>query len=103
MMWNPPIALTSEEQHIATRTRKTRKFFVCLREHRQERLDADLQPILAQSSRPEPGGHEPGDGGRVGLATLVPACLGAEPPPCSQGPLCHCRRRLMAHHLDQTR
>jgi Transposase DDE domain len=126
-MWNPPIALTSEEQHIATRTRKTRKFFVCLREHRQERLDADLQPILAQSSRPEPGGHEPVDAGRLALATLVPAyghvgdrdavaltvmdtrwqlvlaCLGAEPPPCSQGPLCHCRRRLMAHHLDQTR
>src|SRR4029450_1267755 len=127
MMWNPPIALTSEEQHIATRTRKTRKFFVCLREHRQERLDADLQPILAQSSRPEPGGHEPVDAGRLALATLVPAYghvgdrdavaltvmdtrwqlgvawLGAEPPPCSQGPLCHCRRRLMAHHLDQTR
>jgi hypothetical protein len=26
-MWNPPIVLTAEEQKIATRTRKTRKFF----------------------------------------------------------------------------
>ena len=25
-MWNPPIVLTSEEQKIAARTRKTRKF-----------------------------------------------------------------------------
>jgi len=26
-MWNPPIALTPEEQKTAARTRKTRKFF----------------------------------------------------------------------------
>jgi len=49
MMWNPPIALTSEEQKIAVRTRKTRKFFVFLREHRHELLDADFQHMLAQS------------------------------------------------------
>src|SRR5438128_6270416 len=47
-MWNPPIALTSEEQKIAVRTRKTRKFFVFLREHRHELLDADFQHMLAQ-------------------------------------------------------
>ena len=46
-MWNPPIALTLEEQKIVARTRKTRKFFVLLREHRHELLDADLQHILA--------------------------------------------------------
>lgn len=46
-MWNPPIALTSEEQKIAARTRKTRKFFVFLREHRHELLgglDAATRP-----------------------------------------------------------
>ena len=48
-MWNPPIALTAEEQKIAARTRKTRKFFVLLREHRHELLDAALQKTLAQS------------------------------------------------------
>ena len=41
-MWNPPIALTSEEQKIAARTRKTRKFGVLLREHRHERIDTAL-------------------------------------------------------------
>ena len=35
-MWNPPIALTPEEQKIVARTRKTRKFFVFLRERRHE-------------------------------------------------------------------
>ena len=48
-MWNPPIALTSEEQKIVARTRKTRKFLVFLREHRHDLLGADLQPILAHS------------------------------------------------------
>jgi hypothetical protein len=47
--WNPPIALTPEEQHIVARTRKTRKFFVFLREHRHEILDIDFQHTLAQS------------------------------------------------------
>jgi hypothetical protein len=48
-MWNPPIALTLEEQNIAARTRKTRKFFVFLRERRHELLDADFQHTLAKS------------------------------------------------------
>ena len=48
-MWNPPIALTPEEQKIVARTRKTRKFFVFLRERRHELLDADFQHTLTQS------------------------------------------------------
>lgn len=125
-MWNPPIALTSEEQTIAARTRKTRKFFVFLREHRHELLDADLQKTLAQSYSPEPGGQAPVDAGLLALATLLQAychvgdrdaveltvmdkrwqmvldCLGAEHPPCSQGTLYNFRMRLMAHDLDKT-
>ena len=125
-MWNPPIALTSEEQKIAARTRKTRKFFVFLREHRHARLNADFQHILAQSYSPEPGGHEPVDAGLLALATLLQAychvgdrdavewtvmdkrwqlvldCLGAEHPPFSQGTLFNFRMRLIAHNLDKT-
>ena len=48
-MWNPPIALTPEEQKIVAGTRKTRKFFVFLRERRHELLDAGFQHTLAQS------------------------------------------------------
>src|SRR5437764_5321177 len=124
-MWNPPIALTSEEQKIAARTRKTRKFFVFLREHRHEILDADFQHLLAQSSRQEPSGQEPVDAGLLALATLLQAychvgdrdaveltvmdkrwqlvldCLGAEHPPFSQGTLVNFRMRLIAHNLDK--
>jgi hypothetical protein len=125
-MWNPPIALTSEEQKIAARTRKTRKFFVFLREHRHELLDADFQHRLAHSYSPEPGCHEPVDVGLLALATLLQAychvgdrdaveltvmdkrwqlvldCLGAEQPPFSQGTLFNFRMRLIAHNLDKT-
>src|SRR6266571_8242640 len=116
-MWNPPSALTSEEQKIAARTRKTRKFFVFLREHRHALLDADVQHTLANSDSPEPGGHEPVEAGLLALATLLQAychvgdrdavalpvmdkswqrgldCLGAAHPPFSQGTLFHCRMR----------
>jgi hypothetical protein len=125
-MWNPPIALTSEEQQIAARTRKTRKFFVFLREHRHELLDADFQYTLAQSYSPEPGSQAPVEAGLLALATLLQAychvgdrdaveltvmdkrwqlvldCLGAEQPPFSQGTLFNFRMRLIAHNLDKT-
>jgi hypothetical protein len=125
-MWNPPIALTLEEQKIATRTRKTRKFFVFLREHRHELLDADFQDTLAHSYRSEPGGQAPVEAGLLALATRLQAyghvgerdaveltvmdkrwqmvldCLGAEQPPFSQGTLFNFRMRLIAHNLDKT-
>jgi Transposase domain (DUF772) len=124
-MWNPPIALTSEEQKIVARTRKTRKFFVFLREHRHDLLDADFQHILAHSYSSEPGGQAPVDAGLLALATLLQAychvgdrdaveltvmdkrwqlvldCLGAEQPPFSQGTLVNFRMRLIAHNLDK--
>ena len=125
-MWNPPIALTPEEQKIVARTRKARKFFVCLRERRHELLDADFQHTLAQSYSADPGGKAPVEAGLLALATLLQAychvgdrdaveltvmdkrwqmvldCLGAEQPPFSQGTLYNFRLRLIAHHLDKT-
>jgi hypothetical protein len=125
-MWTPPIELTPEEQKMVARTRKTRKFFVFLRERRHELLDADFQNTLAQSYSPEPGGKAPVDVGVLALATLLQAycnvgdrdavertvldkrwqrvrdCLGAEQPPFSQGTLCNFRMRLIAHNLDKT-
>ena len=122
----PPIALTPAEQTIAARTRKTRKFFVLLREHRHELLDADFQHLLAHSYSPELGSHEPVEAGLLALATLLQAysnvsdrdaveltvmdkrghmgldCLGTEQPPFSQGTLFNFRMRLIAHNLDKT-
>ena len=72
-MWNPPIALSAEEQTIAARTRKARKFFVFLRECRPALLDADCQHTLTTRYNPGAGGHEPVEAGLVALATLVQA------------------------------
>src|SRR5215475_5858881 len=125
-MWNPPIALSAEEQTIAARTRKARKFFVFLRECRHELLDADFQHTLTNSYSPEPGGHDPVEAGLLALATLLQAychvgdrdaveltvmdkrwqmvldCLGAAHLPFSQGTLFHFRMRLITHNLDKT-
>ena len=124
-MWNPPIALTPEEQKIAARTRKARKFFVFLRECRHKLLDATFQDTLAETYRAEPGGKEPVEAAMLALATLLQAychvgdrdaveltvmdkrwqmvldCLGAEQPPFSQGTLWNFRMRLIAHNLDK--
>ena len=125
-MWTPPIALNAEEQKIAARTRKVRKFFVFLRERRHELLDATFQDTLAATYSAEPGGKEPVAAGMLALATLLQAychvgdqaaveltvmdkrwqmvldCLGAESPPFRQSTLFNFRMRLMAHNLDQT-
>src|SRR2546428_3541461 len=125
-MWNPPIALSPEEQKIVARTQKARKFFVFLRTIRHELLDADFQQTLAKSYSPEPGGKAPVDAGVLALATLLQAychvsdqdaveltvmdkrwqmvldCLGAEHPPFSRGTLFHFRMRLITHNLDKT-
>src|SRR5262252_5300457 len=124
-MWNPPIELTPEEQKMAQRTQKARKFFVFLRERRHGLLDATFQETLAKTYRPELGGTAPVEAGLLALATLLQAychvgdrdaveltvmdkrwqmvldCLGAEQPPFSQGTLCNFRMRLMAHNLDK--
>ena len=124
-MWNPPVALTPEEQKIAARTRKARKFFVFLRERRHELLDADLQNTLAKSYSPEPGGKAPVEAGVLALATLLQAychvgdrdaveltvmdkrwqmvldCLGTQQSPFSQSTLWNFRMRLIAHNLDK--
>ena len=125
-MWNPPIALSPEEQKIVARTQKARKFFVFLRTIRHELLDADFQQTLAKSYSPEPGGKAPVDAGVLALATLLQAychvsdqeaveltvmdkrwqmvldCLGAEHPPFSRGTLFHFRLRLIVHNLEKT-
>jgi hypothetical protein len=125
-MWNPPIELSPEEQKIAERTQKARKFFVFLRTIRHQLLDTAFQTTLAQSYSPVPGGKAPVEAGLLALATLLQAycnvgdgeaversvmdkrwqmvldCLGAEHPPFSQGTLLNFRMRLIAHNLDKT-
>ena len=124
-MWTPPIALTLEEQKIVARTRKTRKFFVFLRERRHELLDADFQQTLEQSYSAEPGGKAPVEPGMLALATLwqaychvgdrdavdSPSWTSAgrwcgivsvlSSPPSARG-RCSTFVCVIAHHLDKT-
>ena len=124
-MWTPPIALTPEEQKIAIRARKTRKFFVFLREQRHALLDAAFQETLAQTYSQDLDGKAPVEAGVLALATLLQAycnvsdrdavaltvmdkrwqmvldCLDAEQPPFSPGTLFNFRMRLIAHDLDK--
>ena len=74
-MWTPPIALTPEEQKIAIRARKTRKFFVFLREQRHALLDAAFQATLAQTYSQELDGKAPVEPGVLALATLLQATV----------------------------
>jgi hypothetical protein len=67
------MALPPEEQNIAPRTRQARTFFVFLRAHRHELLDATFQDTLAATYRAEPGGQEPVEAGMLALATLLQA------------------------------
>src|SRR5438128_1025557 len=125
-MWPPPIELSPAEQKIAIRTRKTRKFFVFLRERRHELLDAAFQHPLAATYSPEPGGKAPVEAGVLALATLLQAygnvgdqeavertvmdkrwqlvldCLDTAQPPFSQRTLFNFRMRLIQHNLDKT-
>jgi transposase-like protein DUF772 len=111
--------LSPEEQKMAVRTRKTRKFFVFLRERRHEWLDAAFQNTLATTDSPEPGGNAPVEAGVLALATrlqaygnvgdqeavertvmdkrwqLVLDCLDTEPPPFSHSTLFNFRMRLI--------
>ncbi|MBM3223650.1 MAG: hypothetical protein FJZ47_07615, partial [Candidatus Tectomicrobia bacterium] len=126
-MWNPPIALTLEEQPRAARTRKARTCFVLRRERCPARLDTALQRTLAQRSRPTSTGKAPVAVGLGALALRLQASghggdreaveltsmdtrgqrvldgLGTAQPPCSQGTRCHVRLRRMAPNLDKTR
>ena len=111
---------------MAVRTRKARKCCVFLRKPRHELLAATFQATRAETSRAEPGGQEPGEAGLLALSTLLQASghvgdrdavartvldkrwqrgldgRGAEPPPCSRGPLGHLRRRLLAPNLEKS-
>jgi hypothetical protein len=69
------MALPPEEQQMVARTRKTRKFFVFLRERRHDILDTDLQNTLAQSYSPAPGGASARGAGAVGPGHAVASLL----------------------------
>src|SRR2546421_12725667 len=54
--WQPPIALSEQEEHIVKRVRKA-KLFVFLRQHRHELFNEAFQQELANLYRPAERGQ----------------------------------------------
>lgn len=125
LRWNPPIALTPEEESVANRC-KAKKLFVFLRKHRHELFDEEFQSgLAAMYGNQPPGGSDVVPPALLAAVTILQAafntsdadaveeaamnrrwqlvlgCLGAEEAPFSQGTLQKFRERLIAHEMDK--
>lgn len=122
--WQPPIALSEQEEHIVKRIRKA-KLFVFLRQHRHELLDETFQHELASLYREAERGHPPIAPAMLALALILQAymgisddevieatvmdrrwqlvldCLDTEQAPFSKGTLVAFRQRLIQAQMDR--
>jgi len=123
--WNPPQAITRQEQFILKRLKRNGKLFAFLRLHRHELFDEEFQAQLESMYRNTGAGDAPkspallamvvllqsyqgtSDATAVELALLdlrwqmVLGCLGATEPVFSQGGLVEFRERLIGANLDR--
>src|SRR6266478_4531937 len=122
--WQPPVALSEQEEQIVKRVRKA-KLFVFLREHRHELFNEAFQQELANLYRQAERGHPPIAPAMLALATILQAytgvsddevieatvmdrrwqlvldCLDTEQAPFSKGTLVAFRQRLIEAHMDR--
>ena len=120
--WDVPSELSPQEQRVAKSLSRIGKFYVFLRQVRQELFDEAFQAELAQAY--DPKGRSPLPPAMLAMVTLLQAydqtgdaeavvtaemdkrwqlvlgCLGAEKAPFSQGVLSQFRERMIAHDLD---
>jgi transposase len=124
VLWQPPVALSVEEQRIVGRIRRA-KLFVFLREHRHELFSEAFQGELAILSADSPLGQPPIAPAQLALALILQAstgisddevieatlmdrrwqlvldCLDCPDPPFSKGTLVGFRARLIEQNLDR--
>ncbi len=124
VLWQPPVALTMDEQSIVGRIRRA-KLFVILRERRHELFSAAFQAELATLYRDSSLGQPPIAPAQLALALILQAytgvsddevieattmdrrwqlvldCLDCHEPPFSKGTLVGFRARLIEQHLDR--
>src|SRR6266702_2041420 len=122
--WQPPVALSEQEEHIVKRIRKA-KLFVFLRQHRHEVFDEAFQHELAGLYQESQRGQPPVPPALLALATILQAytgvsddevieastmdrrwqlvldCVDTEKPPFSKGTLIAFRKRLSEANMDQ--
>jgi hypothetical protein len=124
LLWQPPVALSREEQSIVGRIRRA-KLFVFLRERRHDLFAEAFQAELAALSAESPLGPPPIAPAHLALALILQASTGVSAdevieattmdrrwqlaldgldghePPCSTGTLVGYRGRLMGQNLDR--
>src|SRR6202165_2630818 len=122
--WQPPVALSAQEEQIVKRVRKA-KLFVFLRQHRHELFNEAFQQELANLYRQAERGHPPIAPAMLALALILQAyigisddevieatvmdrrwqlvldCLDTEQAPFSKGTLVAFRQRLIEAHMDR--
>jgi hypothetical protein len=123
--WNPPVALSKQEEVLMKRLTRVRALFGFFRKKRHELFDARLQSRLLDMYRQTGAGDPPHPPAMMAMAVLlqgyvgasdaeaveltlvdlrwqmVLGCLGASTPPFSQGALQAFRERLIAHEMDR--
>lgn len=122
--WEPPVALSADEQRVATRIKRA-KLFVFLRQVRHELFDAAFQEELATIYRDSLEGACPVPPAQLALVMILQAytgasddealealtmdrrwqlvldCLDSEAAPFGKGTLVRFRAALIAHDLDR--
>src|SRR5260221_936276 len=73
--WQPPVALSEQEEQIVKRVRKA-KLFVFLRQHRHELFNEAFQQELATLYRQAERGHPPIAPAMLALALILQAYMG---------------------------
>jgi hypothetical protein len=121
--WRVPAELSPAEKRVAKVLTRIGKFYVFLREIRQQLFDEEFQAELAKAY--DPRGTDPLPAAMLATVTLLQAydktgdadavvtaqmdkrwqlvlgCLGAEEAPFSQGVLSQFRERMIEHELDK--
>src|SRR5882757_7007131 len=123
--WQPPTALTRQEQFLMKRRTRTRKLFGFLRTWRHALFDDAFQSELEAMYRDTGAGKAPVQPAQMAMAVLLQGytgasdaeavelsivdlrwqmvldCLGATEPAFSQGALHDFRHRLIRHDMDR--
>jgi Transposase domain (DUF772) len=94
--WQPPVALSEQEEQIVKKIRKA-KLFVFLREHRHELFNEAFQQELANLYRPAERGQPPIAPAMLALALILQASMGISDDEVIEA---HMDRRLIERTIE---
>src|SRR6266700_2124032 len=97
--WQPPVALSEQEEQIVQRIRRA-KLFVFLRHHRHELFDGSFQQELVTLYRPSKRGHPPIAPAQVALTIILQAYTGVSDDEVIEATLMDRRWQLVLECLD---